>query len=115
MGRGRDYSPYRLPDRINFHKATADLPLPQSAKKRFQLALSKMTRQQIEEQIKILEQMRNEKLQAAGQVNYKGPLVIPKSIAEPEKKTAMQMAIWCEGCRQFAEKYLISLKAQAKI
>lgn len=115
MGRGRDYNPHRLPERIDFHKATRDLPLPRSSISRFQLALSKMTRQQIKDTKDQLEQMKNQKLMEAGQVNYRGPLFIPKHIAEPERKEAMQMALYCEAALQFIEKYTISLKAQAKL
>lgn len=108
-------NPLKLPKRYDFHDATKDLPLPRSTISRFQVKLSKMTKDQVKDTIKELEAMREAKLVEARMAGYKGPLVVPKEIADPEKKKAMQMAIWCESVRQFVEKYLISLEAQGKI
>jgi len=108
-------NPFKLPERYDFHAATKDLPLPRSTVSRFQVKLSKMTKEQVQDTIRELEAMREAKLVEARMAGYKGPMVVPKDIADPEKKRAMQMAIWCEAVRQFTEKYLISLKAQGKI
>lgn len=110
-----EYDTSNLPDRINFLKATADLPLPRGAKAKFQVALSKMSKPKIKEQMGILEQIMHDKLIEAHIGFEKGHIVIPKKIFEVERRKLLQVAIFTKALHDFAEKYLTSLEYQKKI
>ena len=110
-----DYNPYKLPDRINFLKATKDLPLPRGTKSKFQLHISKMNKEKLRETIAELESMLNQKLTSARVKMEKGHIIIPKDIVEVERRKILQEAIYTKAVKDFAEKYLISLEYQRKI
>jgi len=110
-----DYNPHKLPDKINFLKATRDLPLPRAAKSKFQLYISKMNKQKLKETILELEEMLNKKLTEARVAYKNGHIIVPKEMADVTRRKALQSAIYTKAVKDFAEKYLISVEFQHKI
>lgn len=112
-----EYNPWRLPSKMDFHKATADLPLPRPMKVKFQNYLSGKTKSQIKEVINDLERLMNDIFVQSG-VNPKdagwkdGHIIIPKDIQEGNRRWVVQMAIMARASKDFAEKYLQSLEQQ---
>ena len=114
----------------DFHKATNQFPLSREGKAKLQIALSKMTKQQIKRTIIELEEMEYDCLEGKAKIEWEK---IRKRIdlygvgkerealdaitepLSPELKNDMRMAAWCRFCKGFAEKYLQSLEYQKKI
>ena len=110
-----EYNPHNLPDKMNFLKATKDLPLPLGARNRYQIYISKLNKQQVKEIIVNLEGLMMEKL-ASARVEYRrGHIVIPGKIVEEERRKLIQEAIYTKAVKDFTEKYLASLEMQHKI
>jgi hypothetical protein len=114
-----EYNPWNLPSKMDFHKATADLPLPRPMKVRFQNYLASKDRKQIKQIIADLENLENDIFTKSGvnpkEAGYKnGGIILPKSVQEHERKYITQMAILARASKEFAEKYLQSLVMQHK-
>ena len=114
------YNPHKLPRVIDFHKATKEFPISREAKTKLQVALSKMTKDQIKKSIKSLHDMQYESLEGLKRVDWEriekhltNPLQLKK--LKPELQDDFRMAIWCKYCEDFAQKYLYSLEKQKKI
>jgi len=114
-----DYNPYKLPERIDFHKATREFPISREGKAKLQLALSKMSKKKIKEQIKHFREMEYQCLDGlkkgtwdkiSKRLTGKNYTKLPQ-----ELKDEFKMAIWCKFCGEFAEKYLYSLEQQKKL
>jgi len=115
-----EYNPFRLPERIDFHKQTQEFPLPKGKKRQFQIKLSKMSKEKVKETIKNLKQMAydclNEKVRLRDWENIDKKLTAKNYKKLPDKlKEDFKMAIYCKFCAEFAEKYLESLEKQKKV
>jgi len=115
-----EYNPWNLPTRVDFHKATQDLPLPRGMIVKFQIYLAGKTKMQIKEVIRDLDDLINRVLSGAGmksgEVGYKdGKVFIPDAVKENAKREAMRTVILAKASKDFAEKYLQSLEAQHKV
>lgn len=115
-----DYNPHKLPERIDFHKATKEFPISRESKTKLQIALSKMSRKKIRETIKTLREMAyyclGEELKWKDWENIDKKLTAKNYKELPGKmKDDFRMAIWCKFCVEFAEKYLESLDKQKKV
>lgn len=110
-----EYNPYKLPVRMDFHRATQNLPLPRSAKTSFQIYLATRSKQEIREIIGKLEQEMHRLLKESTASLKDGHIIIPKQIAERERAEILQKAIYTKATMEFAEKYLSSLEQQRKI
>jgi iron-sulfur cluster repair protein YtfE (RIC family) len=87
------YDPFNLPKAIDFHLAMKKIDLPQGAKSKMQIALSKMGRKQLKETIEYLNDMR---YTAMNHFDYK-------------------MASYCESVKNLVEEYFKSIKAQNRV
>jgi hypothetical protein len=110
-----EYNPYNLPDRMNFHKATRDLPLPRDVRVKFQVYLSRRNKEQIKEILGTLDNMLNEKLTKA-RISYKnGNIIIPEKLVEKERRVLLREAIYTKAVIEFTNKYYQSLLMQHKV
>lgn len=121
------YDPKRLPERIDFHKATADLFLTREAKTKLQIQLSQMSKKAIKKAIKSFEQLEMDALKSPRlQRQWAGVrdrLIKNNEIGErlrselfsEDEKLQVANAIYCRSCRDYAQKYLYSLEKQKKI
>ena len=110
-----EYNQEKLPERMDFHKATKDLPLPRDAKSKFQIQLGTMTKSQVKNTIKTLKEMMHNHLREA-KIESKGEhIIIPKKLVEKERRELLQKAIFAKATYQFAEKYMASLEMQKMI
>jgi len=98
---------------MDFHQATKNLPLPRAAKNRVQLYLSKRTKEQIK---KLLEEMDDTIADTLRGIHrgYQG-IILPKEVVEPEKREALQKAIFLKAIRDFTQTYQDSLLMQKKL
>jgi len=114
-----EYNPYKLPERIDFHKATREFPLSREGKTKLQIALSKMDKAKIKKTIKYLKEMEYESLDGLKHKEWEN---IDKHLTaknynklSDKLRDDFRMAIWCRFCREFAEKYLYSLEKQKQV
>ena len=112
-------NPHKLPERIDFHKATKEFPLPQAGKTRLQLALSKLSKKKIKEQIEHFKTMEYQCLDGLKKGTWEkiSKRLTSKNYTQlpDELKDEFKMAIWCKFCGEFAEKYLYSIEQQKKV
>lgn len=119
-----EYNPQILPTKIDFHKATKGFPLSREHKTKLQVALSQMTISQVRDTIKQLGRMEYECLEGKAKIEWEriGKYIVDEESQakvfkriSPDLQDDFKMAIWCKFCREFAEKYLYSVKEQKKI
>jgi len=111
-----NYDPHRLPERMDFQKATREFPLSRKGRNQIQIALSKLNKDKIKEQIKAFKHMEYQSLEGLKKGTWEKiskRLTSKNYSALPQElKDEYKMAIWCKFCGEFAEKYLNSLEQQ---
>ena len=110
-----EYNPQKLPTRMDFLKATKDLPLPRATKVKVQAYASRLKKSQLKELIRDLEEIMYTTIKEA-RIDYgKGQIVVPENIWEKERRELIQKAILTKAIINFLNTYLASLEMQRKI
>jgi len=110
-----EFNPHNLPESMDFHKATKDLPLPRDVKVKFQTYLGRRTGEQIKNITGVLKQMLSEKLKEA-KIGFKNnEILIPEKLVETKRRDLLREAIYTKAVIEFTEKYTQSLIMQKKI
>lgn len=109
------YNPQKLPENLDFHKATKDLPVGRATKTRLQLYLAQKSKDEVKLIIEQLQDMTSDALKRAQTREDHGHIIIPTNIVDAERRTWVQKAIHAKALMQFAQTYLDSLTRQQKI
>lgn len=114
---GEDYNPFHLPQRLDFHQATRDLPLPRATRSRLQIYLSQKQKHEIRELLSDADEEINGLLKEADVPYVKGHILLPTGVPlrEHHKRELVQKAILLKAMKDFADFYLRSLEMQRKI
>lgn len=117
----------KLPESIDFHKATASSYLSTELKSKLQIKLSKMNQKGIREMIVNLELMemdsikdqrlknRWEKVRDRLIRNIEIGEKLKSELFSEDERLQIANAMYFRACRDFAEKYLYSVKKQKRV